>query len=218
MDRLRSAASDLTWLRSRGYPERAALAVVGNRYELRTRQREAIARATCSDEQRRDRGERRVDDDSLRGTRVAVDGFNLLTTVESALGGGVVLHCADRCARDLARLRGTWRRVEETRPALERIGTHLARNGALRARWWLDAPVSNSGRLAGLVRGLAAEHDWPWEVAVTRDVDGELIATPDVVVSADSGVLDACGRWWNLARRIVEDVTGAWVVDLGSAA
>lgn len=214
LENLRAAAADLAWLRTRGYAERAALALVGNRFGLRARQREAIARATCSEEQRRARGCRAVAGERLRGARVAIDGFNLLTTLESALGGGVVLLSMDGCARDLARLSGTWRRVVETRPALELAGAHLARCDLAGARWWLDAPVSNSGRLAALLRELAAERAWPWEVEVARHVDRELVRTPDVVASADSGVLDACGPWWNLAREIVATVEGAWRVDL----
>ena len=217
LEDLRRAAADLAWLRTRGYPERAALALVGNRFGLRSRQREAIARATCSEDQRRARAARAVDGDHLRGARVAIDGFNLLATLESALGGGVVLLSMDGCARDLARLRGTWRRVEETRPALELVGEHLAERELAGARWWLDAPVSNSGRLASLLRELAAERAWPWEVEVARHVDRELFRTSDVVASADSGVLDACGAWWNLARAVVAAVQGAWLVDLAPA-
>lgn len=209
---LREAAADHVWLLSRGYPRSSSLALVGDRFQLRARQREAIARSTCSEDRRRDRLARRVAPDALRGAAVAIDGFNLLTTVESALGGGLVLVCTDGCARDLASLGGTWRRVEETRPALERIARVLRDRGVARATWWLDAPVSNSGRLAGALRALAEELDLPWDVNVALGVDEELTRTSDLVVSADSGVLDRCGAWVNLARWTVERIPEAWAV------
>ena len=53
----------------------------------------------------------------------------------------------DGCMRDLASLHGTWRRVEETTPSLEKLGAFVERLGLARCRWLLDAPVSNSGRL-----------------------------------------------------------------------
>src|SRR6266404_1471952 len=44
-----------------------------------------------------------------------IDGFNLILTLESALGGGVMLVGRDGCYRDMASVHGTYRRVEETR-------------------------------------------------------------------------------------------------------
>ena len=42
-------------------------------------------------------------------------------------------------------------------------------------RWWLDSPVFNSGRLKGIILGVAAETGWPWQV--------ELVTNPDRVLS-----------------------------------
>ncbi|HSG88818.1 MAG TPA: DUF434 domain-containing protein, partial [Pseudomonadales bacterium] len=46
---LRTAVGDLSWLFSRGYAERSAVKVVGDRYRLRERQRIALRRSACSD-------------------------------------------------------------------------------------------------------------------------------------------------------------------------
>ena len=61
---------------------------------------------------------------TLRGRPLRIDGFNLILTLESALGGGIVLGGRDGCYRDLASVHGTYRRVEETRPALD-LSTRL---------------------------------------------------------------------------------------------
>ena len=61
----------------------------------------------------------RLDLGSLQGRPIRVDGFNLVLTLESALGGGVILGGRDGCFRDPAGVHGSSRRVEETRPALE---------------------------------------------------------------------------------------------------
>lgn len=212
LPRLRTAAEELAWLLERGYPEAGAAKLVGDRHGLRARQRTALSRAVCPPGARSARlGRRRA---PSAGERVAVDGFNLLTTVESALGGGVVLLAQDGCARDLASLHGTWRRVEETPRALDRCGQALASRAVGRVAWYLDAPVSNSGRLAAMLRETAGDGGWDWEVGAVPDADAAVLADGGLVVSADRGILDRCGAWWNLAREIVEEVEGAWRVDL----
>jgi hypothetical protein len=51
---------------------------------------------------------------------------------------------------------------------------------------------------------------------LVHDPDANLIQSDAIVVSADSGILDLCGTWFNLARETVErHVTEAWVLELG---
>ncbi len=96
---------------------------------------------------------------------IHVDGLNTLTTVEAALAGGVVLRGCDGCYRDMASFHGNYRMVEEAPRAAELIGLHLAGRPAL---WLLDKPVSNTARLAALLRELAAERGWPWTSCSSR--------------------------------------------------
>ena len=74
--------------------------------------------------------------------------------LEAALSRGLILVGRDGCCRDLAGLHGTYHRVAETETALQLIVAHLrhacgsrAGEGLLRVDWYLDQPVSNSGRL-----------------------------------------------------------------------
>ena len=217
LPRLQEAAGDLEWLLDRGYPEGASLKLVGDRYRLRTRQREALRRAVSAPARARERRLREVPAAALAGRILDVDGYNLLTTLESALGGGVLVAGNDGCLRDLASVGGTWRRVEETLPALELCGRWLRKRGLRRVRWWLDQPVSNSGMLRGLLQGLARERHWPWSVHLIPDPDPELARSRAVVATADRQILDACGRWTNLGAALARDcVAGAWIVDLGA--
>ena len=52
----------------------------------------AVRRASCSDRERDARFARRlsIDDPKLAGGRIAVDGFNVLITIETALAGGSI--------------------------------------------------------------------------------------------------------------------------------
>lgn len=200
--RLREAGHHLAWLLSRGYASPSSLKLVGDRFSLRARQRTAVVRSVCADAARNDRLWREVAPDQVAGQRLTIDGFNILMTIEAALAGGVLLLGRDGCLRDMASMHGSFRRVEGTRPALKHIGTFCERHGVVGCRWWLDQPVSNSGRLKTLMLELAADHGWDWEVELLPDPDGPLTGTSDIIVSADAGVLDRCGRWFNLAARV----------------
>jgi hypothetical protein len=215
---LQTAVAELSWLYTRGYPSAAALKLVGDRHRLVERQRIAVARAACGDASRDGRRSRRVPAADLRGADLAIDGFNLIITIEAALSGGVLLRCRDGTLRDLASIHGSYRTVEETDVAIQQIGATLQALAPASVLWLLDSPVSNSGRLAARLREAAAEAGWPWSVETVFDPDRDLIRSQAVVVSSDSSVLDGAARWTDLASQVVaESVPDAWIVEMGAA-
>ena len=212
--RLRAATGDLSWLLARGYQTKSALKLVGDRYALRERQRLAVARAACAEEVCARREARRVGPEEAAGADFAVDGFNLVITVEAALGGGVLVLCRDGCLRDLSSVHGSYRAVGETERAVVLAGEALQELDPASVLWLLDSPVSNSGRLAERIRGLAAGRGWPWEVEAVFNPDRRIVESGRVAVTSDSNVLDGAARWLNLGRAVVErHVPRAWVVD-----
>ncbi len=211
------AVEHLSWLLSRGYAARSALKLVGDRFQLSDRQRKAVIRSSCSDESQavRERSCMRIGESA--GHDLEIDGFNLVTTVEAALSGGVVLIGRDHVARDMASMHGSYRKVAETVPALQLVGEFLAEHNVGSCHWLLDRPVSNSGRLAQMIRETAAQNDWPWSAELVDDPDPLLKVSQRVVVTGDSVILDVCDRWVNLADAIVaESVPDAWVLNLGA--
>lgn len=213
--RLRDAVRDLSWLLGRGYSSISSLKIVGDRYALEGRQRIAVARCACSDEARERRRRSRGELSELAGQTLLIDGYNVLTSAEAALAGGVILRARDGAFRDLASVHGTWRKVQETAPAAELIGRLLAELQVARAIWHLDSPVSNSGRLKAILAALARQNGWTWEILLVASPDRILSQTDEFVATADSGILDQCRRWANLARAVIERcVPGANIVDL----
>jgi hypothetical protein len=202
VERLRAASEDLAWLLGRGYVVPSALKLVGDRFGLRERQRLAVLRSTASDEAVRDRRGREVSLRAAQGRPLAIDGYNVLITVEAALAGGVLLVGRDGCLRDLASLHGSFKRVEETVPAIRAIGRWLAARAIGPCRVLLDAPVSNSGRLATRMRAIAASEGWAWEVEPIRNPDRALARSGGLVATSDSVVLDAGVSWLSLARHV----------------
>lgn len=216
---LRDAVSDLSWLLSRGYADRSALKLVGDRHALTERQRMAVSRSSCSDVARMERRARRIELSALRGRELQVDGFNVLIACESILGGAPVLIGRDGAHRDLGSVHGAWRRVSETAEAVERVGALLAEVAPREVVVWLDRPVSNSGRLAKLLRERASEHGWPWRVELTWNADRTVMEAGEIAASGDARILDGAALWVDLPGALAETVRGrAWIIDLGLGA
>jgi hypothetical protein len=213
---LRQASGDLCWLLDRGYGIASATELVGDRHHLTRRQRIAIARCACSREAKERRQGHCVGLTQLRGRELWLDGFNVLTAIETALGGGVILVGRDGCCRDVAGVYSHYHKVAETLPALRAIGELASQLAVTKCRWWLDSPVDNSGRLKGIIQDAASEAGWPWDVELVTNPDRILSDTEQVVCSSDHAILDRCQRWFNLARRVIaHQVPRARMVDLG---
>jgi hypothetical protein len=172
-------------------------------------------RCACSDEQLASRRQRRIELEDITNKSIAIDGYNVLITIEAAMSGGVILKGRDGCFRDLASVHGTYRKVTETIPALELIGQFLQEFKIGKALWLLDSPVSNSGRLKTLIGELARKNNWNWNVELLLSPDAELKKTDLIVASSDSVVLDGCGKWINLATEIIKNkLYNVKVIDL----
>lgn len=215
---LRAAAADLCWLLDRDYAPRSALELVGNRYSLAARQRMALSRYACSEANTKRRREHHLESSVMRGRELWIDGYNVLTLIESALGGGIVLLCRDSCCRDIAGIHRRYRKVNETIPALQLVGEAIAGWKMSACRWILDKPVSNSGRLKALILETAKTNGWNMDVELAFSPDHILSRTQNVVASSDGIILDRCAGWVNLAREIiVEHVPAAHLVDLSQS-
>lgn len=212
---LRAAGRDLCWLLDHGYASHSATELVGNRHNLTSRQRTAVSRCACSHDAAKQRRHRQVAPAELRGRELWLDGYNVLTLLESALSGGVVLLSRDGCCRDIAGIHRRYRKVNETGPGLRLIGETVADWGVACCRWWLDTPVSNSGRLKNFIGEIAAAAGWNMPVELAFNPDRVLWEGDCVVATSDSVVLDRCRQWVNLAREIImARIPNARLVDL----
>jgi len=213
---LRAAVVDVSFLLTRNYSRDAALRLVGGHYQLDARQRRAVLRTACSDASLRRRAAHRIGEDGLNGQALVIDGYNLLITAESILGDAILLRGRDGCVRDMASMHGSYRKVEETAPAIQLIGETLQPLPAARIQWFFDAPVSNSGRLRATLCQEAETHGWSWQVDVADNVDRLLAESSDIVVTSDGWILDHARRWFNVTELILAKThAAARVIDLG---
>ncbi len=200
---LRQATSDLCWLLEHGYALASAAELVGNRYKLTTRQRLALGRCACARADAERRASREVSVAQLLGEELWIDGFNVLTALETALAGGFILIGTDGCCRDVAGIHRRYHKVEETVPALQLTGECMQQWGVSKSVWLLDSPIANSGRLEKIILGAAHQAGWNWEVQRVINPDRVLSKSEQIVATADRVILDRCVRWFNLARTVI---------------
>ncbi len=199
------ALEDLSYLFSRGYGDKSSLQIVGNRYRLNSRQQKALLGMSASKESVKMRKAKEVAFFDMKGKTVDIDGFNLLIILESALSGAYVFKGLDGAYRDVSGVHGGYKKVSRTDEALKMIGEGLKDLGITHARWYLDAPISNSGRLKTLLRETAEKEDYPWEIILDNNPDKILNESDRVVISSDAWILEECGAWFNFNEWLIEN-------------
>ena len=210
-EKLNAAAQELVFLMDCGYDTKSASTFVGNHHLLSERQRMALARivSTASAVQNRKRKELLQAPDYL-----VLDGFNTIITLEVALSGSLLLEGMDGTIRDLAGLRGSYRIVDKTIQAVELLIARFEKLGVKKALFYLDQQVSNSGRLRALLLDQARDHAVEVQAELHPSVDG-LLSRMERVVTADAIILDKCGSWYNLNRKLIQSaVPDAWIFRL----
>lgn len=199
---LRRAAHDYRWLLAQGYAGKAAMELVGDRFQLKKRQRDALWRAVSRPETA---ARRQAKACPIEGADIVVDGLNVVLTVESILADSLILLAEDGLIRDLASVHGTYRLVDETRQAVADLSEQLA--PAASVRWLIDRPVSNSGRLAAMVREAG------WDAETTDDVDRKAANSECAVATSDGPLADNATAIVDLVGPILAK-RGGWVLDL----
>jgi hypothetical protein len=200
--KLHSAYEEVYYLLNRGYKINSVTDLVGGHYQFSVRQRTALVRAISAEEQLRIRKEKQLQLSQAREQCIHIDGFNLIITLEVALSEGVLILGNDETLRDLAGLRGTYSVIDKTVVAIELIGKLLKNLEPEAASFYLDAPVSNSGRLRGKILEQASSWNFPVEVELVPNAD-PVLSKMNNVVTSDSVILDECSSWFNFSREIV---------------
>ncbi len=219
---LKRAGTEVRYLLNRGYHLKPVIQFVGDHYLFSERQRLALARSIAPDDKVTARKSRKIDLSSLEENgdlpvlpEINIDGFNTVITLETALSGSPVFKGMDGCIRDLAGLRGTYRIIDVTSAAVDLLLRAVEGMHVRRVNVFLDAPVSNSGRLKTLFyeRMETLGCGFAMEIPVINDVDGALKQSR-YVVSSDSVILDACRSWINLVPELLKKCDDVWLIDL----
>ncbi len=202
---LQEAARDFRYLLNRGYPRKASLELIGNRYALSFDERHLLHRGIFSDSDARRRTTKKVSLRSLGHKPLAVDGYNVLITIESALSGRPLISSDDGFIRDISGLSGQFRKTETTDRAFRLIIDFLKRNRPPHTLFLFDAPISRSGLLAQKVRKILKDENMSGDARAVRVPEETLIGFDGIVATSDTAIIDRTPEVFDLAGCLVKN-------------
>jgi hypothetical protein len=200
---LQQAAQDFRYLLNRGYPRDASLSLVGNRYDLPRAARQLLHRGVFADAVAQARRAKLKPLSALTGQPLALDGHNVLITLESALKGRVLLLADDGFIRDVAQLSRAYRDSPTTRQALTLLADYIARHRPGPLTILFDAPMKRSGELAEQTRQIFAAQGLTADAQAVPVPERELLTFAGPVATSDTHLIDAQDSIVDLAGEII---------------
>ncbi len=200
---LQKAAEDFRYLLNQGYSRKASLELVGNHYQLRADHRHLLHRGVFADLEARSRRGKKISAKDLFQRDLAIDGHNVLITIEAGLTGRPLILADDGFVRDISGLSGSFKMTETTEKAI-RLIIHALKNMKPRQTLFLfDAPISRSGKLAEEIRDRLKQANLPGEAKAVKVPEKILIGFPGVVATSDTAIINASKKVLDLAGYIV---------------
>ncbi|MHB9075087.1 MAG: DUF434 domain-containing protein [Desulfobaccales bacterium] len=200
---LKIAAADFRYLLSRGYPRSAALTLVGNRYRLEHTARQLLHRGVFAP---RVAAARRAKLRLLRdvpGLPLALDGHNVLITLECAGRGLPLVAADDGFIRDVGQVSRAFKASPETGRVLALLGDYLARHQPGPLQVFYDAPLSFSGELARQTADVWAALGLQVQAHAVPVPERELAEFPGAIATSDTALIDAHEPVVDLAGEII---------------
>jgi hypothetical protein len=201
---LQKAAIDFHYLLNRGYPRKMCLELIGNRYNLAFDQRHLLHRGIFSDSDAMARRMKKVPLQNLRNKKVAIDGHNLLITLEAALTGGPLILSNDGFIRDISGLSGNFKKTQVSDEAIHLILDVLKKVKPFHILFLFDAPISKSGLLAYEVREQLRNDHLPGDALAIKVPERILLGFTGIVATSDTAIIDRSREIFDLAGQIIK--------------
>jgi hypothetical protein len=206
---LQQAAQDFRYLLNRAYPRKATLEIVGNRYGLTFDERHLLHRGVFSDADSEARQERIVSPEAIKNKDLAIDGHNVLITVEAGLSWRPLILADDGFIRDISGLSGSFKKTELTEEAIQLIVTFLKKWRPRHTLFLFDAPISKSGILAQELRALLKKEGLPGDALAMKVPEKILIGFQGVIATSDTAIIDRSEKVIDLAGDIIRTKIGS---------
>lgn len=205
IEKIKEAIIDMRFLLSRGYTRKSAAIFIANRYHLTKDERAILYRAVYDEKTIKRHGEKIVSPVFVNGRILAIDGFNVLITVESGLKGKVLVECDDGFIRDVSAVFGKYVISDYTFRAIDLILTYLSNLNPQKALFFFDSPVSRSGDLASQVRFRLENYGVDGRAQAVKQSDIAVLTHGEVVATSDCVIIERADRVLDLAGHIVRE-------------
>ncbi|MGZ3514778.1 MAG: DUF434 domain-containing protein, partial [Thermodesulfobacteriota bacterium] len=188
---------------NRGYPRKAALELVGNRYGLTSDERHLLHRGVFSDSDSESRRKKKVFLGDVLNQDLVIDGHNVLITIEAGISGRPLILGDDGFIRDISGVSGNFKKTETTEKAIQFIIRAIKKMRPTQTLFLLDAPISKSGELAEAVRNYLKKEDISGNAMALRVPERILIGFPGVVATSDTAIINRSKKVLDLAGHVL---------------
>lgn len=216
---------DYTYLLERGYPTKASLKLVGDRYRLSASHRTILFRGVTTREAASRR--RKTLTRSCRSEVLRIDGYNVLFTVGNYLLGRELFIAVDGFLRDAGETHGGGMPQEVFDRAVELTVSFLADSRPSSVEFVFDRPISHSGQTAARMKEILTAAAIAGTSVTEPSADAVLKSGDGVVATSDSAIIDGLirrrnsiglagsPRTFDLARHVLGRHFRIDVADLG---
>jgi hypothetical protein len=203
--RILGGAEDLRYLLNRGYSRKNSLELVGNRYNLAKDHRDLLRRGIFSAKEAECRKKKLISIEKIKDNLVAIDGYNVLITTESALQEKPLVLGDDQLIRDIAGISGSYKITEKSHKALDLIFQALKEYEPKNTQFLFDSPISKSGRLAAIVQDKLKEYNLSGTSEAVKVPEKWLLKHKGVIATSDSALIDQVKTAVDLAGYIARE-------------
>ncbi len=200
---LQEAAEDFRYLLNREYPRKAVLELVGNRYGLTFDERHLLHRGVFTNTNSKVRQKKKIAIRKVRNRDLAIDGHNVVMTIEAGLSGRPLILGDDGFIRDISGLSGNFKKSKKTEETLSLILNALKMLKPRQTLFLFDAPISMSGKLAQEVRGRLKSENLQGDALAVKVPEKILIGFPGVIATSDTAIIDQSKMVLDLAGYIL---------------
>jgi hypothetical protein len=181
---------------------------VGNRYELTSDERHLLHRGVFSDADSEARREKIISIKTIKEKDLAIDGHNVIITIEAGLSGRPLVLGDDGFIRDISGLSGSFKKTETTEEAIRLIIDAIKKIRPRETLFLFDAPISNSGKLAQEVRRKLKKENLPGDAMAVKVPEKILFGFSGVIATSDTAIIDRSKEVADLAGVVINKRIG----------
>jgi hypothetical protein len=196
-EKLLKPARDIRSLLRWGYPKFATISFVATHSQLSIEERYILTRVIMPPDRVVSRINKKVACTDIKDKDLLLDGYNVLLSVDSLLKKEPLWFCDDGYIRDTRYYFSKSKQAEDIEESLDLVLKFLSEAYPKSALFLLDAQISRSGELAGLIRRKMKEYGIPGEARTSKTADFELKSEGGnsekylIVATSDGIVIDS---------------------------
>jgi hypothetical protein len=211
-EKLLKPARDIRSLLRWGYPKFATIGFVATHSRLSAEERYLLTRVIMPPNRVFSRINKKIACTGIQDRDLLLDGYNVLLSVDSLLKKEPMWFCDDGYIRDTRYYFSKAKQAEDIEESLDLVLKFLSEAHPKSAVFLLDAQISRSGELAGLIRRQMNEYGIPGETRTSKTADFELKTEggdPEkglIVATSDSIVIDSVLQVLDIPACLMEEM------------